>query len=261
MNVVIKNQAKAECFSGLFQHIRLFTEHINIMFETDKVYFQSMDSARVSIFELYLPATWFDIYKHTHDTPIAIGISSTLLFKILNTREKGQETKLVFDNDQSDKLFVDFTCENPAIFDKKFEIPLVDLEQEMMHIPEMESQAEFALCSANFANLINQLKLFGDTLEVECTEEKITLHSLSPDAGKMQVEIDINELTEYAIEEGETVRLSFSLSILHNICMYSKISKNVNVFLKDNFPMKVCYSLGDNNANLAFYLAPKLSDD
>lgn len=261
MNVVIKNQHKAECFSALFQHIRLFTEHINIMFEKDKVYFQSMDSARVSIFELYLPSNWFDTYEHNHHTSIAIGISSTLLFKILNTREKGQETKLVFDGDQSDKLFVDFTCENPAIFDKKFEIPLVDLEQDMMEIPKMDSQAEFSLCSLNFANLINQLNLFGDTLEIECTEEKITLYSVSTDAGKMQVNIDINELAEYAIEEGETMRLSFSLKILHNICMYSKISKNVNVFLKDNFPMKICYSLGDNDANFAFYLAPKMSDD
>jgi len=261
MNVVIKNQQKAECFSGLFQHIRLFTEHINIMFETDKVYFQSMDSSRVSIFELYLPATWFDTYEHTHDTAVAIGISSTLLFKILNTREKGQETKLVFDGEQSDKLFVDFTCENPAIFDKKFEIPLMDLEQDVMQIPEMDSQAEFSLCSTNFSNLINQLKLFGDTLEIECTEEKIKLHSVSQDAGKMQVEIDINELTEYAIEENETVKLSFSLTILHNVCMYSKISKNVNLYLKDNFPMKICYALGDNDAKLTFYLAPKMSDD
>jgi len=261
MNIVIKNQQKAECFSTLFQHIRLFTEHINITFEKEKVYFQSMDSAHVSIFELYLPASWFDNYEQNHDTPITIGISSTLLFKILNTREKGQQTTIVYDSDQSDKLFIDFTCENPAIFDKKFEIPLVDLEQDVMEIPEMDSQAEFSLCSFNFANIVNQLSLFGDTLEIECTEEKITLHSVSPDAGKMQVNIDINELTEYAIEEGETMHISFSLKILHNICMYSKISKNVNIYLKDNFPMKVCYSLGDNDAKLAFYLAPKLSDE
>jgi len=75
------------------------------------------------------------------------------------------------------------------------------------------------------------------------------------------VEIDINELTEYAIEENETVKLSFSLTILHNVCMYSKISKNVNLYLKDNFPMKICYALGDNDAKLTFYLAPKMSDD
>jgi hypothetical protein len=57
--------AKAESFAGLFQHIQLFTEHINILFQTDKMFVQDMDSLRVSIFEIYLPAAWFDKYELT----------------------------------------------------------------------------------------------------------------------------------------------------------------------------------------------------
>lgn len=261
MNVVISNPQKADTFAAVFQHIRLFTEHINIMFEKDKVFFQSMDSARVSVFELTLPSTWFDVYEHTNEGAIPIGISSSLLFKILNTRDKAQETNIRYDTDNSDKLYIGFSCDNKSIFDKNFEIPLMDLEYEMMGIPAIESQAEISICSANFANIINQLKLFGDTLEIECNEEKIVLHSVSPDAGKMQVEISIDDLTAYAINEGESMKLSFSLTILHNICMYSKISKNVEIQLVDNYPMKVVYNLGDEVANLTFYLAPKISDD
>jgi proliferating cell nuclear antigen len=261
MNVVLKTQQKAECFSTIFQHIRLFTEHVNIMFEKERVYLQSMDSAKVSIFELYLPIDWFDIYEHTSETAVCIGISSSLLFKILNTREKGQETRLIYNVAECDKLFIDFKCEDPAVFDKSFEIPLIDLEHEIMAIPETDSQAEFSLSSVNFANIINQLKLFGDSLEIECSEEEILLYSLSQDAGKMQVKIDINELGEYSINEGENVKLSFSLAILHNVCMYSKISKNVNIYLKDNFPMKICFFLGDERSKLIFYVAPKISDD
>ena len=261
MNVVIRNPQKADTFGAIFQHIRLFTEHINIMFEKDKVFFQSMDSARVSVFELTLPSTWFDVYEHTNESAIPIGISSSLLFKILNTRDKAQETRIRYDTENSDKLYIGFSCDNKSIFDKHFEIPLMDLEYEMMGIPETDSQAEISICSMNFANIINQLKLFGDTLEIECDENKIALHSVSPDAGKMQVEISIDDLTAYAINEGETMKLSFSLTILHNICMYSKISKNVDIHLIDNFPMKIVYNLGCETAKLVFYLAPKISDD
>ena len=95
MNVVLRNQQKAEVFSSLFQHIKLFTEHVNIMFEKDHMYLQSMDSSRVSIFEIKLASTWFDTYEHTHNTSIPIGVSSSLLFKILNTRDKLQELQLV----------------------------------------------------------------------------------------------------------------------------------------------------------------------
>jgi proliferating cell nuclear antigen len=261
MNIVIKNQQKAECFSTIFQHIRLFTEHINITFEKERLYIQSMDTARVSIFELYLTNTWFDVYEHTNASAITIGVNSTLLFKILNTREKTQETTIKFDSENSDKLYINFTSENKAIFDKNFEFPLMDLEHDIMGIPDTDYNAEFSLCSTNFANLINQLKLFGDTLDIHCSEEKILLISTTQDSGKMMVQIDINDLNEFSINEGETIELSFSISMLHNICMYSKISKNINVYIKDNFPMKITYNLGEENANMVFYLAPKIKDD
>jgi proliferating cell nuclear antigen len=261
MNVVLRNQQKAEAFSALFQHIKLFTEHVNIMFEKDHMYLQSMDSSRVSIFEIKLESSWFDTYEHTHTTSIPIGVSSSLLFKILNTRDKMQELQLVFAESESDKLFINFTCDNKAVFDKKFELPLVDLEYELMAIPDSESQAEISINSVNFANIINQMKMFGDTLEFECDEEKIMMYSISQESGKMSVEINIDDLTGYSINEGESIKLSFSLNVLHNICMYSKIAKDVEVRLTENFPMKITYLLGDENSKMVFYLAPKISDD
>jgi len=55
------------------------------------------------------------------------------------------------------------------------------------------------------------------------------------------------------------MHITFSLKILHNICLYNKISKEVIVHLTSNFPMKIVYDLGEN-ANMTFYLAPKIED-
>ena len=52
MNIIINNLQKADTFAAIFQHIKLMTDNINIMFEKDRLYVQSMDSARVSIFEI-----------------------------------------------------------------------------------------------------------------------------------------------------------------------------------------------------------------
>jgi proliferating cell nuclear antigen PCNA len=272
MNIIIRNLQKADCFTSLFQHVRLFTEHINILFEEERMYIQTMDSARVSIFEITLPSSWFDVYELTDR--VSIGVNSTMLYKILNTRDKAQEMQILFDEVESDKLCINFTSNNKSIFDKKFEMSLVDLETEVMNIPAKESQAEFSISSVNFANIINQMKLFGDTLEINCTEENITLHSVSVDAGKMAVEINIDDLTSYAINEGERVHLTFSLNLLHNICLYNKLVKDMEIQLTDNFPMKIIFRLdgelsdndsehnNDNNsAKMTFYLAPKINDD
>ena len=67
------------------------------------------------------------------------------------------------DDVTDDKLRLDMTSDNPTIFDKRFELPLIDIDTEMMSIPEMEYQAEFSLPSNTFVTLIDQLKLFGET--------------------------------------------------------------------------------------------------
>ena len=128
MNITITNSAKADLFGSLFQHIRLFTEHINITFDKERMFMQSMDSARVSVFELTLPYTWFDVYEHTSAGPITLGIPATMLFKILNTRDKIQETQIIYDESDNDKLFVNFSSNNASVFNKRFELPLIDLE-------------------------------------------------------------------------------------------------------------------------------------
>ena len=234
------------------------------MFEKDKMFLQSMDSSKVSIFEINLPSTWFDVYEHNNVSAIPIGVNSIMLFKILNTRDKTQEMQLLYDAVEDDaKLYINFTSDNKTIFDKKFELPLMDIDAELLSIPTTDSQAELSICSANFANIINQMKLFGDTLEINCTEENISLHSVSTESGKMLVEINIDDLTSYAINEGENIHLSFSLNILHNICLYNKLVKDMEIHLTENYPMKIIFGLDNSNtdAKLTFYLAPKINDD
>jgi proliferating cell nuclear antigen len=261
MNIVINNSQKADCFASLFQHIKLFSEHVNVMFEKERIYIQSMDTSRVSIFEIELSNSWFDLYELTQSANICLGINTTVLFKILNSRDKGQKVNIVYDNEDSDKLLVHFTCENKEIFDKHFELPLEDIECDIIGIPEIESQADLIINSANFANIINQLQMFGEDLNIECSEEKITLCATSQETGKMMVDINMDDLDEFAINDGETISLSFGLKYLHNICMYSKLSKDIEIKLTRDYPMKIIYSLGDENSKMLFYLAPKINDE
>jgi proliferating cell nuclear antigen len=252
---------KAETFATIFQHMKLFTDNINIMFESERMFIQGMDSARVSIFEITLPATWFDEYEHENQGTILIGISSSLLFRVLNTRDKSQNLIIKFDQENSDKLLVDFVGESKVAFDKHFELPLMNIDEEMMVIPEIDYQAEFSLSSSNYSNMIHQMKMFGDCLEIKCSEDRIDLLSNSVDLGKMSVNIPIEDLTEFSINEGETLDISFSLNYMHMFCMYSKLSKDVNISICDNYPMKMLYKLGEEGAQMTFYLAPKLSND
>jgi proliferating cell nuclear antigen len=244
--------------------MKLFTDNINIMFELERMYIQFMDSAKVSVFEIDIPKTWFAEYNV--DNAVTIGINSTIIYRVLASREKNQHVRLEFGN--SENMNIHFTGDEKLTYEKHFEIPTIDLECDIMSIPSIEYQAEFSISSIQFSNMIHQLKMFGDSMDITCSEENIIMSSTTPEQGKMIVEIKIDDLTSFSIDEGETLELSYSLVYLHNICLYNKMAKEIDIKLCRNYPIKLIYilshtSIADDNTvpKITFYLAPKVSDD
>jgi proliferating cell nuclear antigen len=257
------DSVKADTFTAIFQHIKNFTDQINIHFSSEKMYVQTMDSARVSIVEIEIPSQWFVGGLGSYDCPIsiALGINVNIFWKILNSKDKLQVLEI---ESTGDSLCIHFL--NPEVadlttttFEKHFEVPLIDIDIEMMQIPTIDYQAEFTISSTKFAEMIQQLRMFGDTMEITCSEEKISLYSNSQDSGKMSVEINIDDLTSFAINEGDELKLSFSLMYLNYICMYNKIAKDVDIRLCTQYPLSILYDLGQE-AKMLFYLAPKMED-
>ena len=262
MDICLTQLQRADTFTSLFQHMKSFTESINIHFRKDGMFIQAMDNSRISIFEIILPNTWFDSYVLTNETDVVIGINSSILFKVLHTRSKSHSLKLSMSDVNADKLLAFMESDDSNVFNKEFEIPLVDIESDMLSIPEMEYQAEMSLPSATFATTVEQLILFGDTLSIACSEENIQMIANSIETGKMFVDVPIDDLNSFAIDEGEQLNLDFSLQHLKNICLYSKIAKDVEIYMMTSYPIKLIYPLNENGtAKATFYLAPKIDNE
>lgn len=255
MKLEIIDPTKADTFSQCFQHMKTFTDSINIVFNEDHMFIQCMDQAMTLIMEFKLPKEWFDVYEVSQS--ITIGVMTNILTKVLNIRDKTQTIKMNT-HEKSDHLSVHYHVDNsPTIFDKSFEIPLISLDSELFHIPDTEYCAEFSLPTISMSSMINQLKSFGDTMTIECTEEHINMVSESQEYGKMNTFIPIEDLEEYSINEGESIKNSFGLKLIGNVCLFQKVAKTMEIGISDNFPMKMNYIM-DNDVVLQFYLAPRV---
>lgn len=259
MEIVIENPTRADLFAGLFQHMKLFTENMNIYFNTEHLFIQAMDSSHVSICEVKLPSNWFDVYNVSEN--VMLGINTNIMFKVLHSREKSHSIKIVHNKEDIDKLEITLISKDTSVYDKNYAIPLVDIDVELMAIPSMEYQAEITFPSPVFSTLIDQMKMFGDTLSLTCSEEKVEMSAESQECGKMFVNIPIDDLNAFAIEEDELLDMTFSLIHLKNFCMFGKMSKEVEVNLKRDFPIKLVYTLDHDDARAMFYLAPKIQDE
>ena len=257
----INNLQHADIFVALFQHVKVFSEHINIIFNEDRMYIQCMDSSKVSVFEIFLPKEWFDSYELENNNSSTIGISANMLFKVLNTRDKKQDICFSFEP-EGDEISIKFQCEDKETYDKDFSLPLMEIESEIMHIPEIESTADITLPSANFANMVKDMRLFGDTLNLKCDQENLMMTANSDESGKMNVKITTEDLTSYEILEDAELTTSYSLNILHNVSLYSKLSEYIHFHVKDGFPLKIVYELDSDhdNAKMVFFIAPKIDE-
>lgn len=300
MEIIIENPAKAETFVNIFQHLKVFTEHINLQFNSSGLYIQGLDSSHVSIFIVQIPASWFDTYQC--EKGLVLGINTNIFAKVLKSREISQKIAIQY-NEESEQVFVKFTAagaaaaaedslappapkkkaskkkssaaadEVPApapapappltaagakkVLDMHFQIPLVEIDCETLEIPEVDYNAELSMESDTFHNMINQLKTFGDNLDILCSETLIKFSSKN-ESGALDVPVKIDELGEFSINEGEELNISFALSYCYNFSLFYKLSKEVRLSFSNEYPMKLCYNMG--NCMMTFYLAPKIMD-
>jgi proliferating cell nuclear antigen PCNA len=278
MDILINASGKAEQFTIIFQHLKTFCDHICIIFDKSQMYIQSMDNAHVCVVDLKLPSSWFNSYVNKTNDSLRIGVSANLLYKILSLRDKTQRIELKYDNDgDNDHLFISYTTGGEGSlkeFDKHFEIPLMDVDSEILDIPGIVHNAELSLKSGHFASIINQLKQFGDCLDIKCSDTKMVMEAKSIEQCKMTVDINIDDIYSFTIDdninEENPLNITFSLNYLYMICLYHKLTEYVHIKISDAYPLKVVYYLDgvepeeeaerDSVPNLSLYLAPKIDD-
>ena len=62
MRLTIENKSKLEVFVAIFQLLKNWSSHINMNFEEDKLYIQSMDKTHICLADIEIKNNWFSFY-------------------------------------------------------------------------------------------------------------------------------------------------------------------------------------------------------
>jgi proliferating cell nuclear antigen len=245
----------ADSFNAIFAYIKIMSSTATLYFSESRMYLQVLDTSHISIAEVSLPAAWFDSYKvpAASRAPLSIGINVSVLSRVLSVREKDQCIRLTY-TPGAEILEIHIVG---GAASKHFCIHTVCIELDTVLIPDSEYQAEFTLQSSVLCNIVSQLKMFGDTVGIVCSESVVSL-AAENELGAMKVGLIIDELTAFAIEEECCVTNSYSLNyIFAFLSLHAKISKYIEVKLSAECPLQLVYFVGVD-ATLRFFLAPKL---
>ena len=254
MRFEISEKKKRDQFIYIFNHLKNFTDKLSLNISEDKLYIQGMDANHVCVYELFLLKEWFDLWNVTENK--TYGVSLHIFNKILNICSEKQ--KIIITNDNDDKLDIEFISDEKGEFNKYFAMPLFDIDDEMMSIPDQEYDVDIEMESKKFKSLIEELTKFNDTLSLVCNEEELLLKSESEE-GTMKAVININDIELLAVIEGNTLEISFGIKYISQICQFYKLSNNCCIHISDGVPLLFKYDLG-NDCIMRFYLAPKFND-
>jgi hypothetical protein len=115
---------------------------------------------------------------------------------------------------------------------------------------------DFSIKSKVFDKYLQEILLFGEDIKIESREEKIFLHS-SNDEGKIQIEIEGDNLEEFNVVENFAFNASYPLRYLLLVSKLSLVYQEVHLFMDDQSPMRITFK---NDVLINFFLAPKIMD-
>lgn len=244
MKLNINDNNKISIFSTIFKQLKNFTSDINIHFYNDKFYIQFLDNNHICLCETVLNKSWFDHYnvKNTE----TIGLNTDILQKIIKCKDDNDFIEFNYHN-EDDRFHITFNnMDEQNSIQKSFDVPLVDLNSELLSIPNNnDSQTDIKMSSNIFFHLINELALFSDTLTLDINEEEIVMNS-NGDSGKYSINVDIDKIEEFSIDEGAVINASFSIRYFTLISSLSKISQFVNLSIGEDCPMVIMFNLDEN---------------
>jgi proliferating cell nuclear antigen PCNA len=266
MKIVLTDKQKVTVFADIFKNLKNIVDEANIIFNNDYLYMQGMDSTHALLVDLKLDSSWFDTYEveNDDDTEIDFGIHCETLFKILNCLKEDQKITI---EDISSSHSLKITFDGGDQIKKEFELSTIQLDNDLMEIPDVEYETDMCFTSNQFSELIKETAIFNDVITFNCSQEKVMLNA-SGDLGKMKAFINQDDIIMYSILEDTIIDVNYSISFLDNVCGFQKLNKEVMVHASEDKPMKIQYRLDDKSFDdeespssyCKFFIAPKIID-
>tara|TARA_Y100000741_G_scaffold336392_1_gene294953 strand:- start:715 stop:1518 length:804 start_codon:yes stop_codon:yes gene_type:complete len=263
--ITLNDPKKVSKLANVFRYLKSAVSDINIIFSDNGMYFQGMDEGHVSLIELSLEKEWFNSfeidYNDHKDDKIIVGVNCEMIYTIMNFWNEGYEMEIIMKN--LDKMSFKFSGDKKIT--RLYEIPLMNIDNELIDIPDNEADVYIVINSTEFKLMANELSTFGETIIIKNVDEGTTYLVLESkgDLGEVKIKIKEGDIIEYTENQPGYFNLGYGTKYILMACDFHKISDEINLHIcnKQN-PLKLEYLLDDSNNNyLRLFVAPKIDND
>ena len=231
-------------FKILFEVLKdILVRSINIVFTKNCMKISEIDSLEKAMVHLEIDSNAFQYY-HCSEELIKIGVNAIDLFKMIKVSSSQDAISFLIKKDNPDVFIV--RLEN-SLKNKVFEssIKLLNIEKEIMNIPDIEYEYMITLPSTDFQNTFKNLNSLGDhdvNVEIKKVGSQL-IFSHKGDVSHQRVIYLINHEEDSSIIQGV-----YDLKYLLLFSKSHKINTDVNLYLTNDNPLIIEYKVADLGA-------------
>jgi proliferating cell nuclear antigen len=253
MEIVI---SETNIFKKALEAIREFLPTTEMNISSDGLRINGMDQGHICFIDFFLSAEECDTIRCKE--PISLGISTGLITKVLGAAATGSDTITLSADDDSDKMNMSIRNETTARL-ATFELPLLELNDNAVEIPDMEYAATVKAKTTDIAGLVKDAALFGESAMLTLNPDGFHISS-EGEGGSANVTLENTDGREMELSE-EEVKVTYSIKYLANILRGGgSLTTTADLSFEAGKPLRAIFRFG-KNSHFTAYLAPKMTDD
>jgi proliferating cell nuclear antigen len=247
--LVLVSQIKV--FTSIIQHLVVFSEYIRISLTPTDWLVSAVNDSHTSLCDIKLNKEWFAEY--IADTTITLVIHTSILYKILHVLDDNEPITLVFTTNE-------IVVKGKSVqSDIVYTIPSQVIDIPVIEVPDdIEYAADINIPSKTFCSILDHLMIIGEDCKLNVKEDSMNFTSQG-DYGSTHIDITIDEMDSYVVEENIELNLEFHLKLLHIVSQFHKLSEVLEMHVSNEKPLVLQYNI-NSTSYIRFMIAPKIVD-
>jgi|TARA_R110001606_G_scaffold399244_1_gene582687 proliferating cell nuclear antigen len=239
---------QAVAIKSTFEVLKDILNDVNIYFKPEGVFIVTLDTARTSLIDMFLPSDNFEEY--TCDGNIDCGVNMTNMYKLLKTITVNDV--LVISINSKEFMNIEIHSEQKKT-STKFELKLLDINENQIEVPETEMTIITPIPSVDFQRICRDMSNIGDELEIHRGGKSLKL-MCKGDFANQETEIQ-------CVDESPNLSGTYSLKYMNIFTKATSMCSTVQIMQeKQNRFLILKYNVA-NLGDLKFYLATKVPED
>lgn len=239
---------QATAFKSTFEVLKDILNDVNAYFRKEGLFIVTLDTARTSLVDIFLPADNFEEYECDQEEVIA-GINISNTFKLLKTITNNDVLQIEINCKEYMNISISSDTKKTQT---KFQLKLLDINESRIEVPDVDMTTITTLPSIDFQRLCRDMSNIGSYIEIVRSGKEISFNC-EGDFANQETSIECVEETQ------KTISGLYSLKYLNIFTKATSMCSSVQIIQQTGF-LILKYNVA-NLGELKFYLATKVSED